>query len=228
MGTVVDLKKGELTRHVNRACKAISDGYIIAIPLEFSYVYVCDAFKADSVRAMHVLRGDPLFTASQVLVASEKSAVGIVREITPEISALMKKFWPGMLSMNLRPHAGLSWDLGDANQLDQVSIRVPKSKFAKALLAKSGPLAVASAGRADRSSVLSFGSAERVVRTAIKSIDEIKVAESDLAVKFNNGALRTGPLSTVIEADETGVRVLRIGAISLEEILNVVPGATEL
>jgi len=228
MGTVVDLKKGELTRHVTRACKAISDGYIIAIPLEFSYVYVCDAFKADSVRAMHVLRGDPLFTASQVLVASEKSAVGIVREITPEISALMKKFWPGMLSMNLRPHAGLSWDLGDANQLDQVSIRVPKSKFAKALLAKSGPLAVASAGRADRSSVLSFGSAERVVRTAIKSIDEIKVAESDLAVKFNNGALRTGPLSTVIEADETGVRVLRIGAISLEEILNVVPGATEL
>jgi len=228
MGAVIDLKKGELTRHINKACKAISDGYIIAIPLEHSYVYVCDAFKADSVRAMHVLRGDPLFTAAQVLVASEKSALGIVREITPEISALMKKFWPGMLSMNLRPQTGLSWDLGDANELDQVSIRVPKSKFAKALLAKSGPLAVASAGRADRSSVLSFGSAERVVRSAIKSITEIKVAESDLAFKFNNGALRTGPLSTVIEADETGVRVLRIGAISLEEIQTVVPGATAL
>ena len=228
MSTVIDLKKGELTRHINKACKAISDGYIIAIPLEHSYVYVCDAFKADSVRAMHVLRGDPLFTAAQVLVASQIAAQGVVREITPETTALMKKFWPGMLSMNLRPQTGLSWDLGDANHLDQVSIRVPKSKFAKALLAKSGPLAVASAGRADRSSVLSFGSAERVVRSAIKSIDEIKVTESDLAFKFNNGVLRNGPLSTVIEADETGVRVLRIGAISLEEIRNVVPGATEL
>jgi len=228
MSTVIDLKKGELTRHINKACKAISDGYIIAIPLEHSYVYVCDAFKADSVRAMHVLRGDPLFTAAQVLVASQIAAQGIVREITPETTALMKKFWPGMLSMNLRPQTGLSWDLGDANHLDQVSIRVPKSKFVKALLAKSGPLAVASAGRADRSSVLSFGSAERVVRSAIKSIDEIKVTESDLAFKFNNGVLRNGPLSTVIEADETGVRVLRIGAISLEEILSVVPGATAL
>jgi L-threonylcarbamoyladenylate synthase len=228
MSTVIDLKKGELTRHINKACKAISDGYIIAIPLEHSYVYVCDAFKADSVRAMHVLRGDPLFTAAQVLVASQIAAQGVVREITPETTALMKKFWPGMLSMNLRPQTGLSWDLGDANHLDQVSIRVPKSKFAKALLAKSGPLAVASAGRADRSSVLSFGSAERVVRSAIKSIDEIKVTESDLAFKFNNGVLRNGPLSTVIEADETGVRVLRIGAISLEEILSVVPGATAL
>ena len=228
MSTVIDLKKGELTRHINKACKAISDGYIIAIPLEHSYVYVCDAFKADSVRAMHVLRGDPLFTAAQVLVASQIAAQGVVREITPETTALMKKFWPGMLSMNLRPQTGLSWDLGDANHLDQVSIRVPKSKFAKALLAKSGPLAVASAGRADRSSVLSFGSAERVVRSAIKSVDEIKVTESDLAFKFNNGVLRNGPLSTVIEADETGVRVLRIGAISLEEILSVVPGATAL
>lgn len=228
MGTVVDLKKGELTRHINRACKAISDGLIIAIPLEHSYVYVCDAFKPDSVRAMHVLRGDPLFTAAQVLVASQKAAQGVVRDITPEITALMNKFWPGMLSMNLRPQTGLTWDLGDANELDQVSIRVPKSTFAKALLAKSGPLAVASAGRADRSSVLSFGSAERVVRLAIKSISEIKVAESDLAFKFNNGVLRNGPLSTVIEADETGVRVLRIGAISLEEIINVVPGATAL
>jgi tRNA threonylcarbamoyl adenosine modification protein (Sua5/YciO/YrdC/YwlC family) len=228
MSTVIDLKKGELTRHINKACKAISDGYIIAIPLEHSYVYVCDAFKADSVRAMHVLRGDPLFTAAQVLVASQIAAQGVVREITPETTALMKKFWPGMLSMNLRPQTGLSWDLGDANHLDQVSIRVPKSKFAKALLAKSGPLAVASAGRADRSSVLSFGSAERVVRSAIKSIDEIKVTESNLAFKFNNGVLRNGPLSTVIEADETGVRVLRIGAISLEEILSVVPGATAL
>ena len=228
MSTVIDLKKGELTRHINKACKAISDGYIIAIPLEHSYVYVCDAFKADSVRAMHVLRGNPLFTAAQVLVASEKTAKGVVREITPEIAALMKKFWPGMLSMNLRPQTGLSWDLGDANELDQVSIRVPKSKFAKALLAKSGPLAIASAGRADRSSALPLGSAQRVIKSVVKSISEIKVADSDLAFKFNNGVLRNGPLSTVIEADETGVRVLRIGAISLEEILNIVPGATAL
>jgi len=214
MGKEIDLKKGELTRHVNKACKAISDGYIIAIPLEHSYAFACDAFKQDAVRAMHVLRGDPLFTAAQVLVGSTKTAQGVVREITPEIAALMKKFWPGMLSMNLRPQTGLSWDLGDANQLDQVSIRAPKSKFAKALLAKSGPLAVASG--------------VRVGRPAAKALSDIFVLDSDLAMQFNNGNLRKGPMTTVIEADETGVRVLRIGAISLEEIQNIVPGATAL
>jgi len=37
MAKVIDLKKGELTRHVNKAAKAIADGYIIAIPMEHSY-----------------------------------------------------------------------------------------------------------------------------------------------------------------------------------------------
>jgi tRNA threonylcarbamoyl adenosine modification protein (Sua5/YciO/YrdC/YwlC family) len=214
MGKEVDLKKGELSRHVKKAAKAIADGYIIAIPMEHSYAFACDAFKHDAVRAMHVLRDDPLFTSAQVMVANAKTAKGVVREITPEIAALMKKFWPGMLSMNLRPQTGLSWDLGDANQLDQVSIRVPKSKFAKALLAQTGPLAV--------------GSAARRGRQIPKALSDIFVLDSDLAAQFNYGKLRNGPVTTVIEADETGVRVLRIGAISLEEIQIIVPAATAL
>jgi tRNA A37 threonylcarbamoyladenosine synthetase subunit TsaC/SUA5/YrdC len=52
------------------------------------------------------------------------------------------------------------------------------------------------------------------------------VLDSDVALKFDNGKLRKGPMSTVIEADETGVRVLRVGAVSLEEIQAIVPGAT--
>ena len=214
MGKEVDLKKGELSRHVKKAAKAIADGYIIAIPMEHSYAFACDAFKHDAVRAMHVLRDDPLFTSAQVMVANAKTAKGVIREITPEIAALMKNFWPGMLSMNLSPQTGLSWDLGDANQLDQVSIRVPKSKFAKALLAQTGPLAV--------------GSAARRGRSIPKALSDIFVLDSDLAAQFNYGKLRNGPVTTVIEADETGVRVLRIGAISLEQIQSIVPAATAL
>jgi len=214
MGKKIDLKTGDLSRHIKKAVKAISDGYIIVIPLEHSYAFACDAFKHDAVRAMHVLRGDPLFTSAQVLVGNEKTAQGVIREITPDVASLMKKFWPGMVSMNLRPQTGLSWDLGDANQLDQISIRVPKSKFAKALLAETGPLAVASA--------------VRVGHPAPKSLSDIFVLDSDLAFQFNNGNLRKGPATTVIEADEAGVRVLRIGAVSLEEIQNIVPGATAL
>ena len=212
MAKKFDLKKGELTRHVTKAAKAIADGYIIVIPMESSYAFACDAFRADTVRAMHVLRGDPLFTSAQVIVGSVRTTEGIVREETPEILGLMKKFWPGLLSLNLRPQLGLSWDLGDNNQLDRVSVRLPKAKFAKALAAQTGPLAIASAARKGT--------------PPIKSLAEIKVSDSEVALMFDNGNLRKGPLSTVIEADETGVRVLRVGAISLVEIQTIVPGAT--
>jgi len=212
MAKKVDLKKGELGRHVSNAAKAIADGYIIAIPMENSYAFACDAFRADTVRAMHVLRGDSIFTAAQVIVGSAKTTDGIIREITPEIKALMKKFWPGMLSLNLRPQLGLSWDLGDNNQLDRVSVRIPKAKFAKALVTQTGPLAVASAARKSMA--------------APKSLGDVWVLESDVALKFDGGNLRKGPISTVIEADETGVRYLREGAISLAEIQAIVPGAT--
>jgi len=197
MAKDIDLKKGELTRHVNKAAKAIADGYIIVIPMENSYAFACDAFRSDTVRQMHVLRGDPLFTAAQVIVGSVKTTEGIIREVTPEIKGLMKKFWPGMVSLNLRPQLGLSWDLGDNNQLDRVSVRIPRAKFAKALAAQTA-----------------------------KSLGDIFVLDSDVALKFDNGNLRKGPISTVIEADETGVRVLRVGAISLAEIKAIVPGAT--
>ena len=212
MAKKFDLKKGELTRHVTKAAKAIADGYIIAIPMESSYAFACDAFRADTVRAMHVLRGDPLFTSAQVIVGSVRTTEGIIREETPEILGLMKKFWPGLLSLNLRPQLGLSWDLGDNNQLDRVSVRLPKAKFAKALAAQTGPLAIASAARKGT--------------PPIKSLAEINVSDSEVALMFDNGNLRKGPLSTVIEADETGVRVLRVGAISLAEIQAIVPGAT--
>ncbi len=212
MAKDIDLKKGEINRHISKAAKAIADGYIIVIPMENSYAFACDAFRADSVRAMHVLRGDPLFTAAQVIVGSVRTTEGIVREITPEISGLMKKFWPGMLSLNLRPQMGLSWDLGDNNQLDRVSVRIPRAKFAKALAAQTGPLAIASASRKGMAPA--------------KSLGDIFVLDSDVALKFDNGNLRKGPISTVVEADETGVRVLRVGAISLAEIKAIVPGAT--
>jgi L-threonylcarbamoyladenylate synthase len=212
MAKVIDLKKGEITRHLNKAAKAIADGYIIIIPMENSYAYVCDAFRSDTVRQMHVLRGDPLFTAAQVMVGSVKTTEGIIREVTPEIKGLMKKFWPGMLSLNLRPQLGLSWDLGDNNQLDRISVRIPRAKFAKALATQTGPLAIASASRKGMAPP--------------KSLDDIYVLDSDVALKFDNGNLRKGPSSTVIEADETGVRMLREGAISLAEIQAIVPGAT--
>ncbi|NDG64884.1 MAG: hypothetical protein EBY29_15690, partial [Planctomycetes bacterium] len=58
MAPRVDLKQGEMKKHVTRALKAIREGSVIVVPLEHGYVYLADAFSPTAVRAMHELRGD--------------------------------------------------------------------------------------------------------------------------------------------------------------------------
>ena len=48
---IIDIKKGQLARHVTRAVKAINDGYVIAVPLENAYAYLCDAFNHVAIEA---------------------------------------------------------------------------------------------------------------------------------------------------------------------------------
>jgi tRNA threonylcarbamoyl adenosine modification protein (Sua5/YciO/YrdC/YwlC family) len=209
MSKIINLKTGVMTKHVNAATKAIRDGYIIAIPLEHHYGLVCDAFSHDAVREMHVLRGDDLGIAAQVLLADVKTASGVAREVTPSLSALMKKFWPGMLSLNLKPQLGLNWDLGDNGELDLVSLRVPRSKFIRDVLKNTGPLAVASASLAGM--------------PPLRKISEMSVLESGVILRCDAGLLKKGSPTTILEAQESGLRIMREGAISLAEIRAIAP-----
>jgi tRNA threonylcarbamoyl adenosine modification protein (Sua5/YciO/YrdC/YwlC family) len=209
MAPRVDLKQGEMKKHVARALKSLRDGYVIVAPLEHGYVYLADAFSPFAVRAMHVLRGDEIGIASQVLGHSAQTIQGITRDISTEATAMMDAFWPGLLSLTLKPNRSLNWDLGDDRALDAVSVRVPKSKFVRALLKESGPLAAASASPAGTEPMLKLN------RTHIK--------EWDIAVAFDSGALKSGPNSSIVDFTDSHPRIVRAGAISVAEMTEVVP-----
>ncbi len=203
----IDLKQGEQKKHVARALKEIRAGYVIVAPLEHGYVYLADAFSPFAVRAMHVLRGDETGVVAQVLAHSLDTVKGISRDVSPDTQNLCNKFWPGLLSVTLRPSSVLNWDLGDDKALDWFNVRVPKSKFVRALLKESGPLAVASASHAGEAPML--------------KIDRTKIKDWNVAVVFDNGPLKSGPRSTIVEADSGGVRVVREEAISIAEMEKV-------
>ena len=205
----IDLKQGEQKKHIARALKEIRAGYVIVAPLEHGYVYLADAFSPFAVRAMHVLRGDESGVVAQVLAHSLDTVKGISRAVSPVTQDLCNQFWPGLLSVTLKPSSVLNWDLGDDKELDLFNVRVPKSKFVRALLKESGPLAVASAAPAGDSPML--------------TINRAQVKDWNVAVVFDNGALKSGPRSTIIEADELTVRVVREGAISLAEMKKIAP-----
>ena len=194
---IVDLKKGQLARHVTRAVKAINDGYVIAVPMENGYAYVCDAFNHDAVRAMHVLREDEIGVKAQVLVRDFKMAEGISRNLDKRTIAAMKKFWPGKVTFQVLPSALLNWDLGDNNELDEVAIRVPTAPFIKAILVKTGPLATASVAKSGQS--------------VITASSEVPI--EGIEALYSNGKLRKGLPTTVVRTIAGAHKVLREGAV---------------
>ena len=205
----IDLKAGEQKKHVARALKEIRAGYVIVAPLEHGYVYLADAFSPFAVRAMHALRGDETGVVAQVLAHSLDTVKGISRAVSSDTQKLCDKYWPGLLSVSLKPSSVLNWDLGDDKELDLFNVRVPKSKFVRALLKESGPLAVASASNAGEEPML--------------KIDRTQVKDWKVAVVFDNGPLKPGPRSTIIEADAVDIRLVREGAISFDEMAKVAP-----
>lgn len=205
----IDISKGYDPQSISSAIKAIRDGYVIVAPLENGYVLLADAFFHDAVRALHVLRGDSLGTAAQVLIPAAKTLEGIAREISEDVKKLSSAFWPGLLSLSVKPQRGLNWDLGDEQKLDQISVRVPSIGFVHSLLQESGPLAVASA---------SVAGSPATIKSA-----EIKFGENEVALIFDSGDISPTLPSTIVECDVNGLRVRRIGALGADQLTSVVP-----
>lgn len=209
MSEIIELVPEEFVAHVALAAKAIRDGYVIVVPLEHSYVYLCDAFSHDAVRTMHVMRGDAIGVAAQVLISDGARAVGLIRDSSEQLQKLTDVFWPGLLSVTAKPQSGLNWDLGDDRNLDRINIRVPVAEFARAITAEVGPLATASA--------------TLVGQPAINSIADISIDGTHLALIFDAGSLPKGHPTTIVETTEIGLKVGRIGAISQAQLAEVVP-----
>lgn len=209
MINTIDINSGDIDINVDQALQWIRAGLIIAAPLENGYVYLADAFDQDAVRAMHVLRGDALGVAAQVLIAGQGVIDGIVRDVSTSARTLMSNFWPGQLTFNLTPQRGLTWDLGDDKRLAKISVRVPSAEFVLALLGKSGPLAVSSVAPAGQPPIL--------------DASKITAREYDVAGIFDAGILAPASLSTVVSDNERGVEVVREGAISIGKLREVLP-----
>ena len=199
----------ELTEEISRAVEALRDGRLIIAPAEHAYVFVADAFNHGAVKKMHIIRGDALGVAAQVIVGDIKTATGITSEFGPTTKSICEKFWPGLLTVNIAPAQGLVWDLGDARSLEQIAIRVPSADFLRKVAIEAGPLAIASANRA--------GMPPKRRGPSFPALD------ADYTYFFDAGELPEGPASTVISVKSDGVTLTRAGAISLADLRSVTP-----
>lgn len=194
---------------LDEAVNAVQRGALVVLPTDTVYGIGADAFQPDAVGALLAAKGRGRQMPPPVLVADALTLDALATEISEDARALVDAFWPGGFTIVLTAQRSLMWDLGET--FGTVALRMPDHPAALALLRRTGPMAVSSANR----------TGSPAARTAQEALDQLG---SSVAVYLDAGDAPGGVASTIVDATTDVPRVLRQGAISLEELRAVVPG----
>ncbi|MFM6980697.1 MAG: L-threonylcarbamoyladenylate synthase [Micrococcales bacterium] len=203
----------QLLTGMREAKQAIAMGSVVVLPTDTVYGIGCDAFSASAVNKLLSTKGRDRQSPPPVLI-KDASVMQALAEYVPEVaSQLAEEFWPGALTIILRTQPSLNWDLGETKQT--VALRVPDHKIALALLAETGPLAVSSANL----------TGQPAATTAAQALDYFG---EQVGIYLDSGASPKGEASTILDLTgiapngEGSIRVVRIGALSVERIKAIV------
>jgi tRNA threonylcarbamoyl adenosine modification protein (Sua5/YciO/YrdC/YwlC family) len=206
----------ELLTGMRLAKMAIARAELVVLPTDTVYGIGCDAFSPAGVKALLAAKGRGRQSPPPVLIPNLKTLSALVEFVPEAAGKLAEAFWPGALTMILRSQPSLNWDLGDTQ--GTVAVRMPDHKIALALLEETGPLAVSSANLTGEPAATTAVGAEGYLGDSVQ-------------VYLDAGPSPKGEASTILDltdlsapgGDASGtIRVVRQGALSLDEIRNLV------
>lgn len=186
------------------ALELLGAGEVVALPTETVYGLAGDATKGEAVARIFEAKGRPHFNPLIVHVSSIKMAQEIALFDAVSLQ-LAEKFWPGPLTLvlPLRPGA-LIHPLVLAG-LETVAIRMPQGFAARVIAALGRPLAAPSANVSGRISPTSAQAVADDLGGRIKLV-------------VDGGSAPVGLESTILKVSPEGVRILRPGGVTGEEI----------
>ncbi len=189
---------------IARAVELLRAGDLVALPTETVYGLAGDGLNPVALARIFEVKQRPLYDPLILHFAEAEAAFAVAREVPAAALALAKRFWPGPLTLVL-PRREVVPDLVTSG-LPKVAVRVPAHPLALALLrAFGGPLAAPSANRFGRISPTDAAAVRAELGDAVPLI-------------LDGGSCRIGLESTVLEVNADGIRLLRAGGISVEEI----------
>ncbi|PWT86443.1 MAG: threonylcarbamoyl-AMP synthase [Proteobacteria bacterium] len=199
---------------VRRAAEILRAGGLVAFPTETVYGLGADASSEKAVARLYAVKRRPTDHPVIVHFESFERALAFAREVPEGARALAQRFMPGPLTLILN-RSEKAKDFITGGQAS-VGIRVPSHPVAQALLKEfGGGVAAPSANR--------FG---RVSPTTALHVEEDLGSDIDLVLK--GGASAIGIESTIVDLSGGQAVLLRPGAISFEQLNEVVPVRTRV
>ncbi len=207
MSTTYDVRV-DAAQGVEAAVAALRRGALAVLPTDTVYGVAADAFSPDAVGRLLEAKGRGRDMPTPVMVGSIRTLDGLA-DVVPQLARdLVDAHWPGPLTLVLRHAATLSWDLGETR--GTVALRMPLDPVALAVLTETGPLAVSSANRTGLPPARDAAEAARQLGLAVE-------------VYLDAGEVTDPVPSTILDLTADRPRLLRTGALSLEQLRELVP-----
>lgn len=189
--------------------EALRAGELVVYPTETFYGIGADASSSIALQRLFELKRREPDRPVGLIAADTVMAFSVAREIPADARRLADAFWPGPLTLVLPARDGVAPELTGP---DGVGIRVSPHPVARVLSAGLGrPITATSANLSGQAPATTLAEARGAVG------DKVKV--------FLEGGKLTAPApSTVVAVGRSGWKMIRVGAISQNQIAMALAG----
>ncbi len=183
---------------IAKAVQKVKEGGVVIFPTDTVYGIGCQAGNQKSIKRIYNIKNRDRHKPLPILIAGLRQLSDLQVKIPREAKQLIKKFWPGPLTLVLPSAAG-----------DPVGVRMPHHPVALALLKKTGPMAVTSVNFSGEASARTIGEISAGI-----------IQSADLVI--DSGACPLSIESTILDMTGREIKILRPGCISQQEIMKAI------
>lgn len=192
---------------VDLAASLLSDGELVAFPTETVYGLGAPIFSQEAVAKIFTAKGRPSDNPLIAHLSHLEQAAAIAIDIPKNFFNLAEAFFPGPLTVVLKRHPDVPSIVSAG--LETIALRIPAHPLALELIARVGqPLVAPSANLSGKPS-------------PTQSSHVLEDFDGKIAAVLEGGKTRYGIESTVVSLLESQPIILRPGAITLEQISEV-------
>jgi len=207
--------KADLARaaQVFSCCRDIvTSGGVIAYPTDTFYGLGVDPVNRAAVTKLFVIKGRHARQPILLLIPDVSSVKDWVAEVTPQAEALMKRFWPGPLTLVFKAKEGIVPEITAGT--GTIGLRIPGNPLTLRLLTYLGTALTGTS--ANISGERSLETAEEAAAAVGGSVDLI----------LDGGRTAGGKPSTVVDVTSDRLKMIREGAIPFaalqEQIIHLI------
>ncbi len=182
---------------ISEAARFLREGALVAFPTETVYGIGANLLEKETIQRLYEIKRRPKDRPFSLHISDLNQLQDFVSSLSKEAEALIKRFWPGPLTIVAMGKEG-----------QKVGIRMPKNEIAIRLIREAKVPVVAPSANL---------SGNTPPKNASEVLNEMKGL---LDLILDGGQTEIGIESTVVDVTTAPFTILREGAIDSKEILN--------